>query len=469
MSDASDTQLLAQAIQQQDPSAFAQLFDRYKNESFNLALHLTHNAALAEDAVQDAMLAVWQLKKIPESGARKWLLAIVAHKSLQMIRSRKRSSQREERLSGMGVNQTLSTPDTKHEREELIRALRTHMENLPTVERQMLALYFGAEISETEIGKMLSLSQTSVSRKLSEALTRLRTNLAAAGFAAAVPLVALKGLNQALLTGQQAPQSLSVNVLNALKTRPAAASQKLSKGALKTAGKSMVGPIIAATTFAVAVGVASYATFSKPATTVVAAVQTPSKPAIAVQPKFWSFQTGPASDLSVYNGTWDWKKSGASGAMYAPADHTVIVPLPLQAGNTPMLVEVIRNGIGRSGAGCVNTLRTKDDHFLKYTEYVKRVNIAVNSSSTRSYIFGRYIVSMHGNQISGVVEVPEADPSDYLCLLVQNFTVESISVRTIDPSEIPAEVRDAQAVIKQLDVPAAYGRNSELTYLNAPR
>lgn len=464
MSDPSDTQLLAQAVEQQDPAAFAQLFDRFKHESFNLALHLTQNAALAEDAVQDAMLAVWQLKKIPESGARKWLLAIVAHKSLQTIRSRRRSSQREERIKGMSVKETPTAPDARQERDELIGALRSHMEKLPPVERQMLALYFGAEISESEIGKMLSLSQTSVSRKLSDALARLRSNLAAAGFAAAVPLVALKGLNQALLTGQQAPHSLSESVLNALKTNPRSPVSRRSGTARKAAkaGKSIGGPLFAATAFAVALGVASYASFSKPATTnlPVTTTATTVAPSPTGLRKFWSFNTGPAADLTAFHGTWTWTKHGETGGMDAPVDHSITVPLNMEIGAAPLLVETVWNGNGRTGAGCVDTLRTTGSFFPRYNEYVKSRRMDTATNTTRAYVIGKYIVSLHNTQVCSICEFPDAQPTDGLCLVTQNFAIESIAVRTLQPADIPAELRDIEAVIKQLEVQPAPGRNT---------
>lgn len=492
MAGETDTQLLARAVQHQDQSAFAQLFDRYKHECFNLAFHLTHNAALAEDAVQDAMLAVWQLKKTPEDGARKWLLAIVANKSLQMIRSRKRSSQREERIVGMTSNQSESAPDSRQEREELMGTLRAQVGKLPPLERQMVALYFGAEISETEIGRMLSLSQTSVSRKLNDALTQLRANLAAHGFASVVPLVGLKALNKAMLSGHDAPHSLSTNVLNALNKKAAKAPSKPSRR--NRAPRASSGtPVAGIVLVALAVGIIGYAALSKPAAVPSQSVQpqaaveppavpvtvnpartppvppapTPPGPPVG-KPKFsvrrsWSFNAGPAADLVTYNGDWVWKKQGDVGVMDVPASNTIVLPLPVKLGTEPILIEVVRNGIGRKGSACVNTLWMSGESLLPYMEVMKQRRVDAQSSATRVYVLERYIITLHGGQVSNVYEYEKPFPSETLCLLLQNFSIESILVRSIDPSEIPQELRNVPDVIRQLNEPLVPGKNSGLT------
>ncbi len=475
MSAETDTQLLARAIKQQDQAAFAALFDRYKHEAYCLALHLTHNAALAEDAVQDAMLGVWQLKKVPPSGTRKWILGIVAHKSLQVMRTRKRASRREERKSGMTFDQTQTAPDTKHEREELLQTLRSHMGKLPAAEQEMLALYFGAELPETEIAKMMALSQTSVSRKLHDALGRLRTNLAAAGFAAAVPFVALEGLNQALLSGHRAPVSLTNNVLNALNAKSAdVPSRRLSRRVVRTK-KSGSMALLGGGAVVLAVSLAAWAAMSKPAAVVPQLAPVAPQPAPVIEKKstgfsrHWSFETGPATDLPTSQVTWQWKKQGDSGVMEAPVDKAVILPLPIsksELGNGPIRVSVMRNGKGRRGAACINTQWFKGDAFLPYREHLKPAAIPDGSSPTNSYIIGRYIYTLQGETLSEMYLFDDAlvAQADGLCLVIQNMTVESIDIRRVEPSDIPALLRDPEAAIRQMGVPEIPGKNAGLAF-----
>jgi len=468
MSAESDTQLLARAIQQQDQAAFAGLFDRYKHEAYCLALHLTHNATLAEDAVQDAMLGVWQMKKVPPSGSRKWILGIVAHKSLQVMRTRKRASRREERKSGMTSDQTQTAPDTKQERDELLQTLRAHMGKLPAAEQEMLALYYGAELPETEIAKMMSLSQTSVSRKLHDALGRLRTNLAAAGFAAAVPFVALEGLNQALLSGHRAPVSLTNNVLNAVKANSINPSHRFSRR-VATAKKAGSMALLAGGAVVLAASVGAWAVMSKPAAVVPQTTQPVVEKKSAGLAKHWAFESGPASDLAAASITWTWKKQGNVGVMESPVEKAVVVPLPIslsEIGGKPLRIDVVRNGKGRNGSACINTHLFKGDTLLPYREYLRPVGISAAPSQTHSYLIGRYIFTLQGDAVSEIFIYEEAAAAhaDGLCMVIQNFTVESIDVQNIDPSEIPAQLRDVDAAIRQMQVPEIPGKNAGLVF-----
>src|SRR6185436_1808777 len=115
-----------------DKDAFGELFERYKVRAYNLALNLTQNRALAEDAVQEAMLAIWLSPTQIEDAedAQGWILGIVAHKSLTLLRTRARSHKREERKRAM-ESYVMENPDAQDP--GLIQALREHIEKLPAL------------------------------------------------------------------------------------------------------------------------------------------------------------------------------------------------------------------------------------------------------------------------------------------------------------------------------------------------
>ena len=55
----SDEALVA-LVARSDHVALAELYDRYGRVSYNLAYRVLRDASLAEDAVQEAFLAVWR-------------------------------------------------------------------------------------------------------------------------------------------------------------------------------------------------------------------------------------------------------------------------------------------------------------------------------------------------------------------------------------------------------------------------
>src|SRR5438045_2225794 len=91
-SDCDDSALLHAIAQQRDRAAFSELYQRYEQPAHSLALHLTGNAPLAEDSLQNAMLRVWTSAGTYRVGnARAWILRIVARESLRTMRGRQRN------------------------------------------------------------------------------------------------------------------------------------------------------------------------------------------------------------------------------------------------------------------------------------------------------------------------------------------------------------------------------------------
>src|SRR5262245_46928087 len=94
--DEPDDNSLVLAVAKRDRDAFAVLYERHARICLGLAQHLTGSQALAEEAVQEAMLRIWQLAHLYRTGnARAWILKIVAHESTRIIRSSRRMQKQE--------------------------------------------------------------------------------------------------------------------------------------------------------------------------------------------------------------------------------------------------------------------------------------------------------------------------------------------------------------------------------------
>lgn len=73
-----------------DESALCELYKIFGQHLFAFALRLTGSPALAEDVIQDSLIAAWQNSHRfrGESRVITWLLGIVHHKALNAIRKR---------------------------------------------------------------------------------------------------------------------------------------------------------------------------------------------------------------------------------------------------------------------------------------------------------------------------------------------------------------------------------------------
>src|SRR2546426_11261998 len=88
----SDEALVALAARSEQ-SALAELYDRYGRTAYGLALRVLRDQALAEDAVQEAFLAVWRTASrfMPERGkASTWILTLVHRRALGPARREQR-------------------------------------------------------------------------------------------------------------------------------------------------------------------------------------------------------------------------------------------------------------------------------------------------------------------------------------------------------------------------------------------
>src|SRR5438874_3221165 len=80
-------------IARSDEQALAELYDRFGRVAYGLALRILRDAALAEDAVQEAFLQVWRgaTDYRPERAkASTWVLTFVHRRAVDLVRREER-------------------------------------------------------------------------------------------------------------------------------------------------------------------------------------------------------------------------------------------------------------------------------------------------------------------------------------------------------------------------------------------
>jgi len=95
-----DCALLRAIAGSRDHDAYTELYKRYETRAFNLAIRVLHNSALAQEAVQDAMLSIWRTTEssLPSGSAKDWIMRIVMNKSINVASSHRQLRKREERV-----------------------------------------------------------------------------------------------------------------------------------------------------------------------------------------------------------------------------------------------------------------------------------------------------------------------------------------------------------------------------------
>ena len=158
-----------------DMAAARQLYDAHVVQVHRLALRMTADDALAQDATQDAFVRVFKgLRQFRrDASLSTWIHQVAVSATLNAIRGRKRWNSRTaeiEEAEQVVRYSPQAEPDLK---ERLYAAI----DALPDIYRAVFVLYDVEGHTHDEIGKLLRIPSGTSKARLSEARSRLRNAL----------------------------------------------------------------------------------------------------------------------------------------------------------------------------------------------------------------------------------------------------------------------------------------------------
>jgi len=175
----SDEALLAQ-IARGDEVALGVFYDRFGRVVYSLVLRVVRNVQLAEEATQEAFLAVWRTAdeyRASRGSARAWLLTIAHRRAVDRVRYERRRVAANEPLDETTRGQISEiTPSAEDEawvvfeRERLVRALA----QIPDAERELIELAYFDGYTQSQLAERLGLPLGTVKRRTFTGLRRLR-------------------------------------------------------------------------------------------------------------------------------------------------------------------------------------------------------------------------------------------------------------------------------------------------------
>ncbi len=139
-----------------DEVALAELYDRYGRVAYGLALRVLRDEALAEDAVQEAFLAIWRgaSRFIPERAkASTWIMTLVHRRAVDLVRreERRRADPLPEIELESGEPSAEDIVWLRLERERVQAALR----QLPDQQREAIELAYYGGFTQSELAERL--------------------------------------------------------------------------------------------------------------------------------------------------------------------------------------------------------------------------------------------------------------------------------------------------------------------------
>jgi RNA polymerase sigma factor (sigma-70 family) len=156
--------------------AFGEIARRFQDLAYACACARLRDAALAEDAAQDAFLVAWvRLGQLRDPAAFPgWIRRLVFTQCDRRLRSRRLPPARQEELRDVAAPAAAATDaDTAHNATMVQLALAA----LGASDRLVLILFYVSERSQAEIAEWLGVPVTTVARRLAHARDRLRRHL----------------------------------------------------------------------------------------------------------------------------------------------------------------------------------------------------------------------------------------------------------------------------------------------------
>lgn len=149
--------------------SFAAAAEEHLDDVYAYLVYLTRDRSLAEDLTADTFekaLRLWGRFDARRASARTWLCQIARTTALDWFRAEERRRRREERAA---------PPEHVEERfgEGLAPDLEAALAELTAAEREVIALRVLLELDGEETGRVLGISPTNVSTRLSRALGKL--------------------------------------------------------------------------------------------------------------------------------------------------------------------------------------------------------------------------------------------------------------------------------------------------------
>jgi RNA polymerase sigma factor (sigma-70 family) len=173
MRDLSDEQLL-EAIASGDERALGDLYDRFGRVAYGVALRVLRDRALAEDAVQEAFLAIWRSAeryRLERAKPSTWILTLVHRRAVDLVRreDRRRAEALDESPEAAGGE----VPEEAHLRERRT-TVQAALRELPDDQREALELAYYGGYTQSELADRLGVPLGTVKSRMFAGLNRLR-------------------------------------------------------------------------------------------------------------------------------------------------------------------------------------------------------------------------------------------------------------------------------------------------------
>jgi RNA polymerase sigma-70 factor, ECF subfamily len=156
--------------------SLADAAERHLDDVYRYVLYLTRDPGAAEDLTAETFeraVRLWHRFDPARGSERTWLCQIARTAALDHLRAEQRRRRREERYAN------LAEPPTELEAQTLSPWLQQALESLSAADREVIALRVVLDLDPADAGRVLGISPSACTTRLSRALERLEAKVGA--------------------------------------------------------------------------------------------------------------------------------------------------------------------------------------------------------------------------------------------------------------------------------------------------
>jgi len=170
-------------VERRDADAFAVLYDRHGGAAYSLAYRIVGDAAVAEDATQEAFLSMWRSGTRfdrARGSVRSWTLGIVRNRSIDALRRMAGSAPKLDfdDDAALDAEPAAELTDSEAIRRETARSVRGALRQLPAEQSEVIGLAYFGGFTHSEIAEMLGMPLGTVKGRMRLGLEKIRNTLA---------------------------------------------------------------------------------------------------------------------------------------------------------------------------------------------------------------------------------------------------------------------------------------------------
>jgi RNA polymerase sigma-70 factor (ECF subfamily) len=182
-------EILMRRAQAGEAQAFEELYGRYSMLALRVARSACANPSLAEDAVQEAFLAMWARRssyRADRASFAAWSMTIARNRAIDSTRRDTAALRREQAVARHASSAVADGCDVAVIARSENAALYAALRELPRAQAQVIALAYFGGLTHAEIAAHLAIPEGTVKGRARLGLRRLRAKIGeAAGYGAA--------------------------------------------------------------------------------------------------------------------------------------------------------------------------------------------------------------------------------------------------------------------------------------------